>query len=187
MVEEIAEKFEKAMKKGFIRTLTLLVLDKEQMHGRQIKRTIEERTFGVWTPTDSTMYTILGDLRGNNLIKPIDQPSNDEKIIIYEITNDGKNTLEIMMKKEQEIRESMRSIITTTFGFKDELMDKEVKNFLNPGSFLGNMCAKNENEALQGLTFQRIFIKKRLEVLSKMLQNIEDKISKLEKEKRNEN
>ena len=161
MVEEIAEKFEKAMKKGFVRTLTLLVLDKEQMHGRQIKRTIEERTFGVWTPTDSTMYTILGDLRGNNLIKPIDQPSNDEKIIIYEITNDGKNTLEIMMKKEQEIRESMRSIITTTFGFKDELVDIEAKDFLNPKLFMNKMFAQPENETLQTLQYQRIFIKKR--------------------------
>ena len=67
-MEEIAEKFEKAMKKGFIRILTLLVLDKEPMHGCQIKRAIEETTFSVWTPIDSTMYTILGDLREKHLI-----------------------------------------------------------------------------------------------------------------------
>lgn len=187
MVEEIAEKFEKAMKKGFIRVLTLLVLDKEPMHGRQIKRVIEERTFNVWTPTDSTMYTILGDLREKNLIKPIDQQSPDDKTIIYEITNDGKNTLEIMMKKEQEIRESIRSIITTTFGFKDEFVDNEAKNFLNPKLIFDKIFAEPGSETLQALQFQRNFIKKRLEVLGKMLQNIEEKISKFESEKQKEN
>ncbi len=187
MVEEIAETFEKAMKKGFIRILTLLVLDKEPMHGRQIKRAIEDRTFSVWTPSDSTIYTILGDLREKHLIKPSDQQTEDDKTIIYEITTDGKNTLEIMMKKEQEIRESMRSIITTTFGFKDEFVDKEAKNFLNPRTFLDKMFLKPENETLQALQFQKIFIKKRLEILAKMLQTIEDKISKFESEKQNEN
>jgi DNA-binding PadR family transcriptional regulator len=186
MVEAIAEKFEKAMKKGFIRILTLIVLDKEPMHGRQIKRAVEERTFGVWTPTDSTMYTILGDLREKNLIKPIDQQSIDDKTIIYEITNDGKNTLEIMIKKEQEIRESMRSIITTTFGFKDELGDIEAKDFLNPRSFIKKIFAQPEDETLQTLQFQRIFIKKRQEVLGKILQKIEEKISKFVSEKQNE-
>ncbi len=184
MVEEIAEKFEKAMKKGFISTLILLVLEREQMHGRQIKSAIEERTFGVWTPTDSTIYTILKDLREKGLIQ---QQNMDEKVIIYEITDDGKNTLKIMMKKEQEIRESIRSIITTTFGFKDELMDTDAKNFLNPGSFFSKMFTNPENQTLKVLNFQRVFMKKKVEVLNKMLQSIEDKISKLEKETPNEN
>lgn len=179
MVEEIAEKFEKAMKKGFVSTLILLVLEREPMHGRQIKSAIEERTFGVWTPTDSTMYTILKDLREKGLIQ---QQNNDEKVIIYEITTNGKNTLEIMMKKEQEIRESIRSIIATTFGFKDELTDIDPKNYLNPGSFFGKMFPGTENQTHQTLNFQRVFLKKRVEVLNKMLQNIENRISKLEKD-----
>ena len=184
MVEEIAEKFEKAMKKGFISTLTLMVLDREPMHGRQIKKAIEERTFGGWTPTDSTIYTILKDLREKRLIQ---QQNEDEKVIIYELTNDGKNTLEIMMKKEQEIRESIRSIITTTFGFKDELMDTDVKNFLNHDTCFGKMFINPENQTLQVLDFQRVFLRKRIEVLNKMLKNIEGKISKLEKETPNDN
>ncbi|TKJ24311.1 MAG: hypothetical protein CEE43_01095 [Promethearchaeota archaeon Loki_b32] len=184
MVEEIAEKFEKAMKKGFISTLTLMVLDREPMHGRQIKKAIEERTFGGWTPTDSTIYTILKDLREKRLIQ---QQNEDEKVIIYELTNDGKNTLEIMMKKEQEIRESIRSIITTTFGIKDELMDTDVENFLNHDTCFGKMLTNPENQTLQILNFQRVFLRKRIEVLNKMAQNIEGKISKLEKEIPNKN
>ncbi|MFX1448899.1 MAG: PadR family transcriptional regulator, partial [Promethearchaeota archaeon] len=90
MVENIAVKFEKAMKKGFISTLTLMVLEKEPMHGRQIKKAIEDRTFGGWEPTDSTIYTILKDLREKNLIRSIHIPGTDEKTITYEITDDGK-------------------------------------------------------------------------------------------------
>ena len=87
------------MKKGFVSTLTLLVLEREPMHGRQIKGAIEERTFGVWTPTDSTMYTILKDLREKGLIQ---QQNEDEKVIVYEITDDGKNTLKIMMNRSKQ-------------------------------------------------------------------------------------
>ncbi|MHA1241676.1 MAG: PadR family transcriptional regulator [Promethearchaeota archaeon] len=186
MVENIAGKFEKAMKKGFISTLTLMVLEKEPMHGRQIKKAIEERTFGCWEPTDSTIYTILKDLREKNLISSIKTPDTDEKTITYEITDDGKNTLEIMIKKEQEMRESMRSIITSTFGIKDELNSNELKKLFEHGSPFSRMAHKPEMETLQVLEFQRTFLKKRVEILNHKLQKIEDKISKLEDKNRNE-
>ena len=185
MVEEIAEKFEKAMKKGFISTLALIVLEKEPMHGRQIKKAIEERTFGCWEPTDSTIYTILKDLREKNLIRSIYKPGTDEKTITYEVTDDGKNTLEIMVKKEQEIRESMRSIITSTFGIKDELSSTELNKFLDHGSPF-RVAHIPENETLQVLEFQRTFLKKKIEVLNQKLHKIEDKITKLDDKNRNE-
>jgi len=182
LVERIAGKFEKAMKKGFVSTLVLIVLEKEPMHGRQIKKAIEERTFGGWEPTDSTIYTILKDLREKNLIKQIPKPDTDEKTITYEITIDGKNTLEIMIKKEQEIRESMRSIITSTFGIEDELSSTELKELPS----FAKMAHKPEIETLQVLEFQRTFLKKRIEVLNQKFQKIEDKISKLDDKNRNE-
>jgi len=180
LVENIAGKFEKAMKKGFISTLALMVLEKEPMHGRQIKKTIEERTYGGWEPTDSTIYTILKDLREKNLIRPMQKPGNDDKTIIYEITGDGKNTLEIMVKKEQEMMESMRSIISSTFGINDELNSEELVEFLKNKSPLARMADKPENESLQVLEFHRTFLKKRIEVLNQKLHKIEDKISKFD-------
>ena len=180
MVENIAGKFEKAMKKGFISTLALMVLEKEPMHGRQIKKTIEERTYGGWEPTDSTIYTILKDLREKNLIRPMQKPGNDDKTIFYEITGDGKNTLEIMVKKEQEMMESMRSIISSTFGINDELDSEELVEFLKNKSPLARMADKPENESLQVLEFHRTFLKKRIEVLNQKLHKIEDKISKFD-------
>ena len=187
MVENIAGKFEKAMKKGFISTLTLLVLENHPMHGRQIKKAIEERTFGSWEPTDSTIYTILKDLREKNLIRSIKKPDTDEKTITYELTDDGKNTLEIMVKKEQEMRESMRSIITSTFGNNDELNGAELNDFFDQKSPFRRMAHKPEIETKQVLEFQKTFLKRRIEILNKKLQKIEDKITKLDDENRNEN
>jgi len=170
------------MKKGFISTLVLMVLENESMHGRQIKKAIEDRTFGGWEPTDSTIYTILKGLREKNLIRSIHTPDTDEKTITYEITEDGKNTLEIMIKKEQEIRESMRSILTSTFGIKDELSSSELKEL---PSFV-KMANKPGMETCQVLKFQRTFLKKRIEVLNHKLQKIEERITKLEDKNRNE-
>ena len=127
MIEEISNKFEKAMKKGFISTLILLVLKKESSHGYQIKKAIEERTLGVWAPPDSTIYTILKDLREKNLIKLLEQQKVEDSKRIYEITPEGKETLDIMMKKQNEMRESMRAIITSTFGFSDDLVKEDIK------------------------------------------------------------
>lgn len=172
MAEEIAEQFGRAMKKGFISTLTLLVLEKEPMHGRQIKKAIEERTFGGWDPiADSTIYTILKNLREKNLIRPVKQ-EEDEKVIVYEITDTGRKTLDIMIKKEQEIRESLRSIITSTFGIKDEFPNIKKDFFRHSIS--------SETEDIKILQFQRSFIKKRIEILNQKLLHIEQKISKLE-------
>lgn len=179
MVEEIAEKFEKAMKKGFVSTLVLLILEKEPMHGRQIKKAIEERTFGGWEPTDSTMYTILKNLREKKLIEPLQQ-EDDEKTIIYEITKTGKETLDIMIKKEQEIRESLRSIITSTFGIEDEFPEFP-SAFFKHGPPFNRLGSESEKDSLKILQFQKSFIKKRIEILTQKLQNIEEKISKLEK------
>jgi DNA-binding PadR family transcriptional regulator len=186
LVEIIAEKFEKAMKKGFISTLMLMVLEKEPMHGRQIKKAIEERTFGGFFPPDSTIYTILKDLREKKLIKSIQTPNTDEKTITYEITDDGKNTLEIMIKKEQEIRESMRSILTSTFGIKEELSSDELNKLFEHSSPFSRMANKPEIETLQVLEFQRTFLKKRIEVLTQKLQKIEVKIAKLDDKSQNE-
>jgi len=174
------------MKKGFISTLTLMVLEKEPMHGRQIKKAIEERTFGCWEPNDSTIYTILKDLREKNLIRYQTRiKKKEEKTITYEITQDGKNTLEIMIKKEQEIRESLRAILTSTFGIKDELNSDEWNKLFERSSF-SKIAYESEIDSIQVLEFQRTFFKKRIEILNQKLQKIENRITKFNDKNRNE-
>ena len=62
MAEKIAEKFENAMKTGFISSLILIVLERKPSYGYKIGKEIEERTLGIWNPPSSTMYTVLKDM-----------------------------------------------------------------------------------------------------------------------------
>ena len=68
MAEEIADNFEKAMKKGFLGTFILMVLEVEPSHGYKIGKAIEEQTLGVWEPPASTLYTVLNNLVEQGLI-----------------------------------------------------------------------------------------------------------------------
>ncbi len=203
MIENIADKFERTMKKGFVNIFVLLVLNKEPTHGYQIKKLIEQRTLGVWSPTDSTMYTILKDLREKNLIKqkkPQD-PENSKKV--YELTKKGKDILGLMLKREKEMRESMRTIIFSTSEVGDDFLKEDLQDlilkgpsflkasmhgvpmkgpFLGPfkGDFMGRLEEKTNKEQLKILDIQKLFINKQIEYLSQHLADIDKKISELE-------
>ena len=136
------------------------------------------------------MYTILESLKDKELIQPIEQPETDERKIIYELTIKGKETLKIMLQKEKEIRESMKSIIGSTFGFSEDLMEEESfefpfkKHFFGKptGPFPGSLNGLSKDEKLETLNLRKNFISKRISALSLMLQNIEKQISELESE-----
>jgi DNA-binding PadR family transcriptional regulator len=124
VVENIANKFERTMKKGFVNIFVLMVLKSEPTHGYQIKKLIEERTLGFWTPTDSTMYTILKALKDKNLIRLSANQDPNESKKIYELTEKGMETLDLMIQKEAEMRESMRSIISLISDDEDDEIPK---------------------------------------------------------------
>ena len=133
MVENIANKFERTMKKGFVNIFVLMVLKSEPTHGYQIKKLIEERTLGFWTPTDSTMYTILKDLKDKSLIRLSANQDPNESKKIYELTEKGIETLDLMIQKEAEMRESMKSIISLISDEEDDEFPK-LDDFLQNGS-----------------------------------------------------
>jgi len=191
------------MKKGFVNIFVLLVLNKEPTHGYQIKKLIEERTWGVWTPTDSTMYTILKDLRDKDLIKQSDTQDSDDSKKVYELTERGKRTLKLMLEKEQEMRESMRSIIFSTTEISDNFLMEGLQDFIlrgppfrrelmhgSPmegpfmgrfkGNFMDRIRDKPKKEQLRILNVQKEFIGKYLEQLTQSLKDIDKTISELE-------
>ena len=197
MVENIANKFERAMKKGFVNIFTLILLGDEPTHGYQIKKLIEERTLGEWSPSDSTMYTILKDLKEKDLIKPIENQEPENPRIIYELTKKGRVTLDLMLEKQKEMRESMKNIFAST-GIKD-LFEDEIKdlfpedsfNFKGSnapfpfmgdfqGDFMGKLVEKPVSEQLKVLNIQKSFIVQGLKNLTQRLKGIEKKISELE-------
>ena len=205
MVENIADKFERTMKKGFVNIFVLLVLNKEPTHGYQIKKLIEQRTLGVWTPTDSTMYTVLKDLRDKGLIKQQETQDHDDSRKVYDLTKKGKDTLELMLKREREMRESMRSIIFSTSEVGAQFLEEGLQDlilkgppfrealmqghpmkgpFMGPfkGVFMGRLEAKPKKEQLKILDIQKLFISKQVEHLSQRLTDIDKKISELKSE-----
>jgi DNA-binding PadR family transcriptional regulator len=205
MAEKIANKLEKTMKKGFVNIFVLLVLNKEPTHGYQIKKLIEERTSGFWSPSDSTMYTILNKLRDKGLIKLSDFQDPEDTRKVYTLTKKGKDTLELMIQREREMRESLRSILLSTTEidedfFQESLLDiilrgPKIKNssmhpspingpFLGPfrAEFLSSLKEKPKEEQLRLLKTGRNFIEDRIQNLHKILENIDKSISDLESE-----
>ncbi len=205
MVENIVDKFEKTMKKGFVNIFVLMVLNKEPTHGYQIKKLIEKRTLGVWSPTDSTMYTILKDLRDKNLIKQQKTQDPEDSKKVYELTKKGKDTLELMLKREREMRESMRTIIFSTSEVGDDFLKgdlqdlvlkghpfqrallqglSEKNHFIEPfkGDFMNRLEDKSRREQLDILDIQKLFISKQIEHLSQRLADIDKKISEIKSE-----
>jgi DNA-binding PadR family transcriptional regulator len=205
MVENIANSFEKTMKKGFVNIFVLLVLNKEPTHGYHLKKLIEQRTLGVWSITDSTMYTVLKDLRDKNLIKQQATKDSDDSKKVYELTKKGKDTLELMLQREREIRESMRTIIFTTSDVGEEFLEEGLPDFIlkgpsflgtrmhgppmkgpmmgpSKGEFMGRLEDKPKKEQLEILKVQQLFVSKQIEHLTQRLADINNKISKLESE-----
>jgi len=185
------------MKKGFVNIFTLILLGDEPIHGYQIKKLIEERTLGVWSPSDSTMYTILKDLREKDLIKPLETQDPEDPRIIYELTKKGRDTLDLMLQKQKEMRESMTNILSSS-GIKD-FFEGDIKDLfpedtskikgINPpfpfmgdfqNNFFGDLKNKTVSEQLKMLKFQKGFITQRLENLTQRLKVIDKKILELE-------
>ncbi|MFX0072139.1 MAG: PadR family transcriptional regulator, partial [Candidatus Hermodarchaeota archaeon] len=119
MVEELANKFEKAIKKGFTSILILSVLENGPSYGYKIGKEIEELTYSIWEPPASTMYTLLKQLSGQGLIRAKEIDSEERGKKIYEITQKGCETLNLMRKKQLKIRNALQSFLISTIGSED--------------------------------------------------------------------
>jgi len=205
MAEKIANKFEKTMKKGFVNIFVLLALHKEPTHGYQIKKMIEERTSGFWSPSDSTMYTILNNLREKGLITLSNTQDPEETRKIYELTKKGNDTLKLMIEREREMRDSMRAILFSTTDidndfFEDSLLDIILRgpkiekssihgtamnqSFMGPfrAKILSDLKERPKEEQLRLLKMGKNFIEERIQNLKQILENIDKNISDLESE-----
>ena len=85
MAEKIAEKFENAMKTGFISALILIVLEKNPSYGYIIGKEIEKRTLGIWDPPSSTIYTVLKYMTEKKLIAFTEKQVEGRNRKIYEV------------------------------------------------------------------------------------------------------
>ncbi|MHA1706778.1 MAG: PadR family transcriptional regulator [Promethearchaeota archaeon] len=184
MVEKIASKIQKGMKRGFIGMFILFILKNKHLHGYQIIKEIEKRSLGIWKPTVSTMYTILKNLKEKGLIKPVEGEELQEGKIIYKLTEKGLETLELLKLKQQEMRAALNSIISSTIGEEEEIFKLGDRDFSDRFSFLMNEEEMPIEKKIQMLKMRRSMLKERINYLDLQLKNLEQKLQELEDEER---
>ncbi|MFX1343834.1 MAG: PadR family transcriptional regulator [Promethearchaeota archaeon] len=181
MAEELAEKFENAMKIGFISALILIVLEKDPSYGYNICKQIEKRTLGIWNPPSSTMYTVLKDMTGKGLISFTEKQVDGRNRKIYEVTPKGRETLKIMLEKHNIIEESFETLKTAMLGDeKGELP----KGFHKVGPFdliLNRLDEKSDEDKLDYLKLQKLRFSQDKARLNRILERIEENIILLNK------
>ncbi len=74
------------MRRGDIRTATLVVLAEEPGHGYDVIQRLEERTGGAWRPSPGSIYPTLQLLEDEGLLRS----SEREGKRVYEVTDQGR-------------------------------------------------------------------------------------------------
>ena len=179
MVEEITKNFEKAMKKGFISALILLILEKNPSYGYKISKDITTRTLGIWSPPASTMYTVLKEMTKNGLIKFIEKQEEGRIRKIYEVTEKGEETLKLMVEKQQIINESIETLIAATIGSDEALSGHFFPKYGPFNFFFEKLEEKSEEEKLKLLEFHKLKLSEKINRSNKQYQKIEELISQL--------
>jgi len=179
MVEEITKNFEKAMKKGFISALILLILEKNPSYGYKISKDITNRTLGIWTPPASTMYTVLKEMTKNGLITYIEQQEEGRTRKVYEVTKKGEETLKLMLEKQQIINESIETLMAATIGLDKKLSGHFYPKYGPFNFFFEKIEEKSEEEKLKLLEFHKVKLSQKINRLNKQYQKIEEVILQL--------
>lgn len=182
MVEEITKNFEKAMKKGFISALILLILEKNPSYGYKISKDITNRTLGIWTPPASTMYTVLKEMTKNGLITYIEQQEEGRTRKVYEVTKKGEETLKLMLEKQQIINESIETLMAATIGSDKKLSGNFFPKYGPFNFFFEKLEEKSDEEKLKLLEFHKVKLSQKIIRLNKQYQKIEEVISQLKNE-----
>lgn len=181
MAEKIAEKFENAMKIGFISAIILIVLEKDSSYGYDICKQIEKRTLGIWNPPSSTMYTALKDMTGKGLITFNEKQVDGRNRKIYGVTPKGKETLKLMLEKYNIIEESIETLKIAMLGDEKGVLPKGFHKISPFDSILNRLDEKSDEEKLDYLKLQEMIFSRDKERLNTTLQRIEEKISQLNK------
>ncbi|MBY9006557.1 MAG: helix-turn-helix transcriptional regulator [Candidatus Lokiarchaeota archaeon] len=186
MIEEIANKFESAITKGFINILILSILEKTPTHGYKIKKEIEERTLGIWVPPDSSMYTSLKKMTEDGLVKFKEESEGERVRKVYKLTLKGKSILRILLKRHKRIKRALDSLISSVLS-KDEFKDL-VFTFNNTQYFLPtNFAFDNQSKDMEKidkinyLEYQKKQYFSAIGLLKNIIKNIDTTLLKIKK------
>lgn len=96
----MTDKYEKQLKKGVLEILVLKLLAEEEKYGYQLIQELRDRSDGMFTLKEGTLYPILYRLEEESLIvSRWSEPKGKEVARkYYAITMDGRKTLEELIE-----------------------------------------------------------------------------------------
>ncbi|MCY6372214.1 PadR family transcriptional regulator [Clostridium ganghwense] len=101
-------KINKELLKGSTVILILKLLDKKPMYGYEMIKEIEEKSSGIFTFKEGTLYPILHTLEREGLVEAYwNQSEGKRRRKYYKITDEGK----LSLKKKQEEWTTFRSTV----------------------------------------------------------------------------
>lgn len=107
------EKYERQMKKGVLDMLVLKLLKEEPKYGYQMIQEMKEKSQGVFSLKDGTLYPILYRLEEEGLVKSkwLERDGKQVPRKYYEITQKGQGALEEIVKTWANITEGITRIM----------------------------------------------------------------------------
>ncbi len=187
MVEEIANKFEGAITKGFINILILSILEQSPSHGYKIKKEIEDRTLGIWVPPDSSIYTSLKKMTEDGLIKYKEESEGERIRKVYKLSLKGRTILRILLKRHKRIKKALDSLILSVLD-KDELENLiftfNDTQYMLPTNFALDNLSKDmaKDDKIKYLENQKIQYSHVITILKNAIENINVKLSNIEQD-----
>jgi len=175
-INEIANKWQKEMSKGFTKVITLALLSIKKMHGYQLVELIKERTSHFLNPSTSTIYPILSSLENNGFITCNVEKKGGRERKIYSITTKGQKLLDELINRQQNVLKAMHSLFSK---LKDNIFSADViSRISNELPILDIKKLKNEKPKDKVISELEI-IKK---VLSNRINKLNEKLIEIDKE-----
>jgi len=182
-IDEIANAIEQSMKKGHISTLILLALEKEPSHGYNLMQLIHDGTYGVWTPTASSLYPHLSSLTEKGLIEFTTEMDGKRERKVYSITQKGRDTLKTLVDRQRNMRNSLMAMVMSTIGLTDSVIPESIINdfedVFGPEILEETLMNKDNKEKLKILSKRKIVLKSVIGKLNNVIDEINERVKEI--------
>lgn len=111
--EKLNPKYEKQIKKGVLDILVLKLLLYDEKYGYQLIMELKEKSDGMFTLKEGTLYPILYRLEDEELVKSRWSEAKGKEVSrkYYQITDRGKQELEELCRLWNDFQENVTSIL----------------------------------------------------------------------------
>lgn len=171
--EEISKMWEIEMRKGYAKLVILMILNKEELTGYDIMKRIEEKTLGLWTITAGGVYPVLKELEEKKYILGQWNTESQRRKKSYEITNDGKQLLEVALQRQQQISETINNLFRE---FALDILEAKVpenSKLLTKFHFWKNLEDKSIDEQITIIKCERTRLQRMIKHMNKKLNDLE--------------